>query len=220
MTEATRWWWVRHAPVPEAAGGRIHGQRDVACDVSDKATFQALARVLPGAAAVVTSPLRRARDTLDALLAAGFVAAGTRVEPDFVEQSFGDWEGLSWPAMQALDPGIYARFWDDPVRNAPPGGESFVRQIRRTAAAIDRLGPELAGRDVVVVAHGGSIRAAVAHALALPPETAMALVVDTLSVTRLDRLPEAALRGTGGSWRVHQVNAPVRWSEPREHLVG
>jgi alpha-ribazole phosphatase len=58
---------------------------------------------------------------------------------------------------------------------------------------------------VTVVCHGGTIRAAVAYALALPPETALSLVVDTLSVTRLDLL---AGSGIGHSWRVGFVNRP------------
>jgi len=211
MTRPARWWWLRHAPVPEAAGGRIHGRRDVPCDTSDAATFRALADLLPDGASAVVSPLDRTRQTFEALVEAGFRAVDTLLEPDFVEQSFGDWEGLSWPSMQALDPEAYAAFWLDPVRNAPPGGESFASQMRRTAAAIERLSPLLAGRDVLCVAHGGTIRAAVAHALALPPEAAMAIVVDTLSVTRLDRVEDRLLSGAGGVWRVQCVNAAARW---------
>ena len=35
---ATRWWWIRHAPVP-GAEGRLNGQRDIDCDTSDAAAF-------------------------------------------------------------------------------------------------------------------------------------------------------------------------------------
>jgi alpha-ribazole phosphatase len=40
----------------------------------------------------------------------------------------------------------------------------------------------------VVVAHAGTIRAALALALELRPERGLAFVVDPLSVTRIDRL--------------------------------
>jgi len=63
-----------------------------------------------------------------------------------------------------------------------------------------------AGRDIVAVAHGGSIRAAVAHALGLAPEAALALSVDTLSLTRLDHI---AGPGAGQDWRVAQLNWPA-----------
>ena len=46
MTVVTRWWWIRHAPVT-ADGGRVYGQTDIECDVSDRAPFQALAGKLP-----------------------------------------------------------------------------------------------------------------------------------------------------------------------------
>ena len=42
----TRWWWVRHGPVPSQKG-LIYGQRDVSCDTSDVAAFQRLAKTLP-----------------------------------------------------------------------------------------------------------------------------------------------------------------------------
>ena len=42
----TRWWWIRHAPV-RAHDGRIYGQADLACDCSDEAVLQSVARVLP-----------------------------------------------------------------------------------------------------------------------------------------------------------------------------
>ena len=39
---ATRWWWVRHAPV-RSDGGNIYGQKDIACDTSDSEVFEAVA---------------------------------------------------------------------------------------------------------------------------------------------------------------------------------
>jgi alpha-ribazole phosphatase len=210
MTAPTRWWWVRHAPVP-GAEGRINGRLDVDCDPSDAAAARALAALLPGDAVVIVSPLVRTRQTLAAISAAGSVRPEPLVEPDFVEQSFGAWEGLGWAQMQARDPGAYTWFWSDPTRNPPPGGESFAAQIERTAAAIERLSARYAGSDIVCVSHGGTIRAACAHALGLTPEIAMAIVVDNFSVTRLDCLDAGLLRGAGGVWRVHCVNAPACW---------
>ncbi len=52
--------------------------------------------------------------------------------------------------------------------------------------------------DVVVVAHSGTIRAALAIALALAPEHALRFAIDPLSLTRIDRLPNG--------WRVVCVN--------------
>jgi alpha-ribazole phosphatase len=166
MTVPTRWWWIRHAPVT-GAEGRLNGQLDVDCDVADVRWFRAIADVLPCDAVAIVSPLRRAAQTCEALVSAGAHLAAPIIEPAFIEQSFGRWEGLSWAEMQARDPELYAAFWRNPMRSAPPGGESFLAQMRRTAAAIERLTTRFAGCDIVCVAHGGTIRAAIAHALAL-----------------------------------------------------
>jgi alpha-ribazole phosphatase len=55
-----------------------------------------------------------------------------------------------------------------------------------------------AGGRVIIVAHAGTIRAALALALELPPERALRFVIDPPSLTRLDRLDNA--------WRVVAVN--------------
>jgi alpha-ribazole phosphatase len=210
---ATQWWWIRHAPVP-GAEGCLNGRRDVDCDTSDTAAFLTLAERLPGDAVSVVSPLVRTRQTLDAIIAAGARLPEPLIEPVLVEQSFGDWEGLSWSEMQARDPAAYAAFWSDPTAKAPPGGESFVEQMRRTAEAIERLTARFEGRDIVCVSHGGTIRAAVAHALGLPPQAAMAIVVENLSLTRLSRVSEGFLGAKRAAWLVQTINAPCRWIQP------
>lgn len=210
MSAATQWWWVRHAPVPEA-GGRILGSLDADCDISDQTSFGALAEILPRDAVWIVSPLRRTRMTLEAIRAFRPSLPEPLIEPALVEQSFGLWQGLTWPEMQAADPDVYDAFWRDPTRNAPPEGESFADQITRVGAAIARLTGDFAGRAIVAIAHGGTIRAAVARALSLPPPQAMAVVVDNLSLTRLDHLADELRPVTGGAWRVRCVNAPCRW---------
>jgi alpha-ribazole phosphatase len=211
MMPPTCWWWIRHAPVPGAVG-KLSGQRDVECDCSDIAVFDALARLLPADPITVVSSLVRTRQTFDAIVARGAAFAEPLVEPAFAEQSFGDWEGLGWAEMEAEAPAGFAEFWRDPARNAPPGGESFHDVTRRVATAIERLSADYPGRDIVSVSHGGTIRAAVTLALDLSPEMGMAIVVDNLSVTRLDRVDEPILRTKGGRWRVQCVNAPSRWT--------
>lgn len=208
MSRPTKWWWVRHAPVTEAAG-RLYGQLDVDCDTDDEQSFSALAQTLPADAVWLITPLNRTRKTFDAI-AARTPLPDPLVEPAFIEQNFGNWQGLSWDEMQAANPEVYKKFWRDPTRSAPPGGESYAEQMDRTRAAIERLSAEYAGRDIVSVSHGGTIRAAVALALDLTPEGAMAVVVDNLSVTRLSMVEDGLLKAKGGVWLVQGVNIPCR----------
>lgn len=205
----TRWWWIRHAPVV-GHNGRIYGQSDMPCDCSDAVAMKVLADVLPTEAVWITSHLRRTVETAAAIVAAGLSAPAPIPVADLAEQSFGDWQGKSWDEIAALDEAVHARFWDDPTNNAPPGGESFAALMHRVSGAVERLSAEHAGRDIVAVTHGGTIRAALAHALSLRPEKAMAIKVDNLSLTRLDRIEGGVLRGKGGAWRVYGVNLPPR----------
>ena len=63
---------------------------------------------------------------------------------------------------------------------------------------MERIAAERAGEDVVVVSHGGAIRAALAHAIGVTANNALHFSVQNLSLTRLERL------ATG--WRVVCVN--------------
>ena len=54
----TRWWWVRHAPVRDD-GGNIYGQKDIACDTSDREVFEAVAKILPRNSVWYSSNLMR-----------------------------------------------------------------------------------------------------------------------------------------------------------------
>lgn len=194
---ATRFWLVRHAPVP-CPHGRINGQLDVACDTSDEDDFSQLVRRLPQGATLVESGLMRCRQTTGALETAGLVLPPPIVEPDLLEQDFGLWQGRSWMELDASKEEGLADFWADPAHAIPPGGESFADVCGRVAMALGRLAHVHAGRDVLVVAHAGTVRAAVACALGLPPEQALRLSVQPLSLTRVDHMPEG--------WRVECVN--------------
>ena len=209
MSDVTRWWWVRHAPVVNGEG-MIYGSSDIDCDVSDTAHFKTLAQVLPKDAVWFTSHLTRTKKTAQAIAEAGLDFPDPIVEEDLGEQNFGDWQGLSWNQMMKADPETYNIYWSDPTHNRPPGGESFADQIARTGVVIDRLGEQHKGRNIVAVAHGGTIRAAMAVALKLEPEQGMAIRVDTLSVSILENVEDGLLRGKGGEWRVVGVNRVVQ----------
>jgi broad specificity phosphatase PhoE len=202
----TRWWWIRHAPVT-SHGGRVYGQSDVDADCSQLALFTGLAGALPHDAVWVTSQLRRTRQTAEAIGAACGAAAklpeALVVEPDLAEQHFGEWQGLTHAEIAARNDGAGHRFWLAPADVAPPGGESFGQVVDRVGVAVERLTARFAARDLVAVAHGGTIRAALAQALGLTAERALAFVIDNCSLTRLDHLASA-----DGSrhWRVVAIN--------------
>jgi len=209
MSGSVRWWWVRHAPVT-GQDGKLYGAADVDCDVSDALSFKGLASLLPADAVWLTSHLSRTRKTAAAIFDAGLDAPLPRPVPELAEQNFGRWQGLSWQEMERKQPDVYKKFWQSPADNAPPGGESFAGQIHRVGRVIEQTTAENNALDIVAVAHGGTIRAAIAHALQLPAIDAMSFRIDTLSVTRLDYVKGGLLKGQGGSWRIHCVNQSAK----------
>ncbi|GAB6052222.1 histidine phosphatase family protein [Magnetospira thiophila] len=211
MSHTTRWWWVRHAPVPFTLhGGRIYGSQDLSCDCSNRTAFEGLARQLPTGAVLVTSPLKRTWETAAAIAEAGLALPEAERETAFIEQDFGAWHGTTWDALRDADDGAMAAFWKVPALTRTPDGESFADVMIRVAPAMERLTEIHAGRDIIVVAHGGSIRAALGHALGLAPGQALSFRIDNLSITRIDHIPTGHLGGYGGVWRVAAVNrSPV-----------
>ena len=205
-TVVTRWWWVRHAPVTQH-GGRLYGRTDVPADTGESARFAALDRALPEGAVWITSALLRTHQTADAIAAAGHAVPARAVEPDLDEQDFGAWQGLTWDEVASERGGPAHKYWVAPAHVTPPEGESFATVMERVAAAVDRRTARHAGADIVAVAHGGSIRAALALALGLEPERALAFSIDNLSITRIDHVDGPA---RGGAWRVVAVNLPAR----------
>lgn len=206
MSLETRWWWIRHAPVD--SGGRIYGSTDVSADCSDSRLFQPLARRLPDPAVWITSTLKRTHETADAILAQ---ADGARAQPAMlrdealIEQSFGDWHGLTYAELDALRGRDRDSFWLTMADEVPPNGESFAQLVERVSAAILRLTEAHAGQDIVAVTHGGTIRAALALALGLSPARALAFSIDNCSLTRIDHYAISDAPD-GRAWRVGAVN--------------
>ena len=200
----TRWWWVRHAPVPDTVN--IYGQNDVDSDTSDRNVFESLARELPRGSAWFTSNLKRTHQTAEAIIKAMVeedpASAARMPITEFAEQHLGEWQGLNRAEFFAARANLSHPFWFGPASERAPGGESFDDLYARVAPAIERINADNIGRDIIAVTHGGTIKAAIGHALKLSTDAALAFAIDNCSITRLDQL------GTGANslWRVASIN--------------
>lgn len=188
-----RWWWVRHAPARRADDEPLGfcGWSDPDADLSDDRALAVLRSALPEEAAILSSDLARAMQTADAIARRN----SKRLAPDaqLREQSFGAWEGRPYDAPEMKE------FWRNPALAAPPEGESFAEMCDRVSRAVVayNAGEE---NEIVAVAHAGSIRAALAFALSLPPSEALCFEIGPLSLTRIDWISEAK------AWRIGGVN--------------
>ncbi len=204
----TRWWWVRHAPVPD--GGRIYGQRDLDCDCSDDRVFRAVAGVLPRDAVWVTSDLKRAKQTAAAIHAAsGGKHAPTEMPAHkaFNEQHLGDWQGYDRLQFRRDRGHTPKTLWLTTGDERAPGdgGESYPDLVARVIPLIGELNAKFAGRQIVTVTHGGTIRAAIGLALGGPHEISHAFTIDNVSVTVLEHV-HPRHRPEAGVWRIATVN--------------
>jgi probable phosphoglycerate mutase len=166
------------------------GQRYRGCGIDDPLSetgwAQMRAAVQANAAAwdhIITSPMRRCRDFAEALSHERGIALS--VEPDLREVGFGSWEGRSPEAIRAEAMDEYLAFYDDPVGARPAGAEpleAFAHRVRQTLAALTQR--HVSGH-LLVVAHSGVIRAAITHAMDVPPAALYRLRMPYAALTRL-----------------------------------
>lgn len=205
MSGQTRFWLIRHAIVAENERARLYGIRDVQlCPdslLAQAPTYRALAARLPRPALWGCTPLSRTRRTAEAIFAAGYPAQTLFVEPGLIEQNLGEFQGLERAAVPARLALPAHPFWPLSGTETPPGGESVAQMLVRVGEALEHLARCHAAHDLVIVSHGGAIRAAVGHAMGVGADPVLHLSVQNLSLTRLDRLPEG--------WRVGWVNQLV-----------
>ncbi|GAN80508.1 histidine phosphatase family protein [Acidocella aminolytica] len=195
-------WLIRHALVHRDSLVYLYGTDDVpvCTDTMEAQTshYAALAARLPRPARLVCTPLSRTQLTADALMRAGYPATGKLIDPAFIEQNFGDWQGVPISEFDARPHEERHPFWPIHAAETPPGGESFEDLIGRVGAGLEGLLETAESKHTIIVSHGGAIRAACAYAMGLSPHQALCLQIDNVSLTRLSV--------TERGWRVFSVN--------------
>ncbi len=116
----------------------------------------------------VSSPLNRARETMEIVRGTlGLDPVAYKTDDRLMEISYGAWEGLTLPEVEAHEPGVLERRDREKWDFAPPGGESYRDVGRRVADWYASV-----TRDTVVVAHGGVARVLMANFHIMPDESA------------------------------------------------
>ena len=154
---------VRHGESEWNAVRRLQGQADIALSSQGEAQAIALAATVAQLAPdrVITSDLRRAHQTASLL---GYPDA--RQDARLREVNVGDWTGLPIADIIATDAEAY-RGWRAGTF-APPGGEHWQDFSLRTANAV--LSESGTAKRLLVVCHGGVIRALLQTLLGLAPK--------------------------------------------------
>ncbi|RPK65563.1 Phosphoserine phosphatase 1 [Streptomyces sp. ADI96-02] len=151
---------------------------------------------------IVSSPLRRCRETADAV--AGRLGLDVAVEDGLRETDFGAWEGLTFAETRERYADDLTAWLASPDTAPTGGGESFTEVAERVAAARDRLIARYAGRTVLVVTHVTPIKTLVRLALEAPAQAVFRMELSAASISTV------AYYGDG--------NASVRLLNDTSHL--
>ncbi len=110
---------------------------------------------------VISSPLQRcaafARELADNK------SLPLLIEPRLTELHFGDWEGRTSKQIYDETPKDLTRFWSDPQKYPPPGGERLQDFQTRVLAAFGELVERHKNQHLLLVTHGGVIRILLCH---------------------------------------------------------
>ena len=152
---------VRHGQTDWNVARRIQGSTDIPLNETGRADARTAAAALAGVThhAIYSSPLARASETAEIISAELGLGAPVLV-PDVREREFGEGEGMLVSEYMEAYGG-----W----RAAVPGAETLEDVAERSLRALDAVARDSRRRStplaesVVVVAHGGVIRALIDH---------------------------------------------------------
>jgi broad specificity phosphatase PhoE len=176
---------LRHGAVLGAETRRFIGHLDVPLSALGERQSMAQARRLRSEplAAVFSSDLSRARRTAEVIAAPHGITPA--VIPALREMDMGRWDGLTAEEIGAREPVAFQEWMSGVDEFAFPGGESLSDLRARAWSAFEAIVGGHAGRAIAVVAHGGTNRVLLCHALGVPLGRILALGQDYGALTAL-----------------------------------
>ena len=160
---------VRHASTAWS-GRRYAGRGDSPLDAAGRAAAAALGDSFVGVVGtdgrIVSSPLRRAVETAEAIAAA--TGASISLDERWQEADVGAAEGLTFLDIAARWPDLARRLADGATDIDWPAGETAASFDARVRAAWAALGAD--DRPTIVVAHAGPLRVVLALTAGRPPD--------------------------------------------------
>jgi|SRR5450755_2632505 broad specificity phosphatase PhoE len=179
---------IRHGETEWSRSGRHTGRTDVPLTAHGEEAAVALAPVVArrDICAVFVSPAGRAQRTAQlAGLARPDAPWQLKIDPDLQEWDYGGYEGRTTADIQKERPGWY--LWRDGIipGDAAHPGETVQQVGEREDDVLARAEPLLAGGDVVLVAHGHSLRVLTARYLRLDADGGRLLRLDTGTLSTL-----------------------------------
>lgn len=177
---------VRHGRTYLNAEHRLQGRLDPPLDeigVEQAKAVGAVIRERWQVSRVVTSPLRRATETVEH---AGLADLPTTVDERFLELDYGMAEGQ--PVDEAISSLVWA--WNTDVAYQPPGGgESLATLHARVGEACEDIVSSSGGEVVLVATHATPVKAALVWALGGTSQMILRLHVSQASLSAIGQTP-------------------------------
>ena len=174
---------VRHGESLWNLENRFTGWVDVPLTEKGRAEAKHAAQLLSGMSFQVayTSVLIRAQETLDLMLASLGREIPVIRDAALNERHYGDLQGLNKAETARRYGDEQVKLWRRSYDVAPPNGESLEMTSKRTLPFFDRaiMGDVRLGKNVLVVAHGNSIRSIVMKLDGLSKQQVLELNLDT-----------------------------------------
>lgn len=139
-----------------------------------------------------TSGLKRAQDTLTlALMESGQPNINITKDPALNERMYGDLQGLNKAETAVKFGDAQVKIWRRSYDVAPPNGESLKDTADRVIPYFEKeIAPKLkAGKNIVIAAHGNSLRALIMHLEKMTPAQILEFEIGT-GVPRVYELDE------------------------------
>jgi len=132
---------------------------------------------------VHTSALMRAQRTAEIVMSKNRVSGeiSTKQDERLNERHYGDLQGLNKAETAEIHGAEQVHIWRRSFDVPPPGGESLEMTAERTIPYfIEEIIPDLgSGMNVLVAAHGNSLRSIVMHIEGISPEDITSLEIPT-----------------------------------------
>ncbi|MBA5851610.1 histidine phosphatase family protein [Clostridium sp. cel8] len=176
---------IRHGQTSWNKLGKYQGSSDI--ELSEEGIIQAkyLKKHLKGKFdCIYTSPLKRAIKTAE------IIASNSKKTPiivnDLREINFGKWEGLTLKQIYSEYKDEYLKWQNDPGNASLPKGEiSLEYACKRSKNALMNIVRKNKQKKIVVVAHGGILKAALVGLFNLDPLMYHKFILSNTSVTKI-----------------------------------
>lgn len=180
---------VRHGWTSWHTERRVAGWLDVPLDERGQVEAAAAGRWLVAhcaerPAALLSSPVLRARQTAETVAAAFDPPLAVQIDPAIGETRLPDWQGRLVADIEANEP-TWPEFFQAPADFRYPGGETNREMQSRVVAAAEALRRRYGDDLVILVSHADPIRTLIAHYLGLSVALFYRLRVATGSISRL-----------------------------------